>query len=542
MTNLLLPIISISVLLLLNGCNTTPVNGQEKNIGKKIVGKQFSKEAVPKVHSSRSNDVEVRHALVVGNGNYKHVGLLSNTIPDANRVAEALRALNFEVMEVHDLDLRSFSRAIADYEQALFDSNGVGFFYYSGHGIQLEGKNYLLPIDADLNSLSYLASEAINLDELLNALHRASNQLNVVILDACRNNPFADQIYTSKKNILKRGLAVTNAPYGTLVAFSTQPGNIAIDNGLYSSSLAQQLAIPGEQIENIFKKVRRKVRLASKNEQIPWEQTSLEGIFVPNQSYDSSLDSQLELTPPVEKNIQKTPLATLPEPLNEISPDLNPKMINLQAGCYSHHSEGANRFCVDEPFAIGQYEVTFSEYDQFSEETGRDKPSDEGWGRGDRPVVNVSWHDASEYAQWLSDKTGLPYRLPTEIEWEYAARAGTTTKIWWGDDMGNNRANCDGCGSQWDDVSTAPVGSFKPNPWGLYDTAGNVSEWTCSQWSNPFDGSESRCQSFGLASRVNRGGSWYHKPQYLKSSRRGASIPDLSNDTLGFRLALSIKK
>jgi formylglycine-generating enzyme required for sulfatase activity len=133
-------------------------------------------------------------------------------------------------------------------------------------------------------------------------------------------------------------------------------------------------------------------------------------------------------------------------------------------------------------FAIGRYEVTFAEYDQFAKATGRIKPDDEGWGRGKHPVINVTWYDAKAYTEWLTEQTGKQYSLPSEAQWEYAARAGTETKYWWGNEIGENRANCRNCGSQWDGSSTAPVGSFGPNPFGLYDTAGNVWEWISDSW------------------------------------------------------------
>jgi formylglycine-generating enzyme required for sulfatase activity len=128
-------------------------------------------------------------------------------------------------------------------------------------------------------------------------------------------------------------------------------------------------------------------------------------------------------------------------------------------------------------FAMGKYEVTFAEYDQFAEATGRSKPNDEGWGRGHRPVINVSLEDATAYLDWLTAETGKRYRLPTEAEWEYAARAGTETKYWWGNEIGTNLANCRSSGSEWSHKQTAPVGSFEANPFGIYDTVGNVWEW-----------------------------------------------------------------
>lgn len=136
------------------------------------------------------------------------------------------------------------------------------------------------------------------------------------------------------------------------------------------------------------------------------------------------------------------------------------------------------RSMINSPYAISRYEITFDDFDRFCEATGRTKPEDYGWGRGSRPVIFVSWKDALGYAKWLTDRTGFAYRLPSVIEWEHAARAGRHTAYWWGAELGENRANCRDCGSKWSQLQTAPVGSFPPNPWGIYDMHGNVSEFT----------------------------------------------------------------
>ncbi len=175
-------------------------------------------------------------------------------------------------------------------------------------------------------------------------------------------------------------------------------------------------------------------------------------------------------------------------------------------------------------FAIGRYEVTFAEYDKFAEATNRELPKDKGWGRDNRPVMNVSWDEATAYTKWLSRQTGHKYRLPAEDEWEYAARAGTETSYWWGNEVSSNRANCDGCGSQWDYKQTAPVGSFSPNPWGLYDTAGNVWEWTCSVYEMEYEGAEQRCVHKKENSHNHlftlRGGSWSDETDVVRSASR----------------------
>ena len=181
---------------------------------------------------------------------------------------------------------------------------------------------------------------------------------------------------------------------------------------------------------------------------------------------------------------------------------------------------------IGRPFAVGVYEVTFGEWDACVSGggCGEYRPDDEGWGRGRRPVVNVSWEDAKAYVRWLSRKTGEGYRLLSESEWEYVARAGTRTKYWWGNEIGRNRANCDGCGSRWDSRQTAPVGSFSANGFGLYDVHGNVREWVEDCW----DGDCGR--------RVLRGGSWIFYPRFLRSAYRDRNPPASGTTSTGSAL------
>jgi formylglycine-generating enzyme required for sulfatase activity len=193
-----------------------------------------------------------------------------------------------------------------------------------------------------------------------------------------------------------------------------------------------------------------------------------------------------------------------------------------------------------ERFAMGRYPVTFAEYDQFAQATDREKPDDRGWGRGNRPVINVSWYDAVAYTEWLCEQTGQQYRLPTEAEWEYAARAGTETDYWWGNDIGKNRANCNGSGSQWSGKQTSPVGSFEPNPFGLYDTAGNVWEWIASEYENKYRGKELRCIEKSPSESIRlslRGGSWGCDVARMRSAFRFDRSPTTRDDDVGLRVA-----
>lgn len=251
-------------------------------------------------------------------------------------------------------------------------------------------------------------------------------------------------------------------------------------------------------------------------------------------------------------DFQMPPLTPCPSTPGKVFSDklldgsVGPEMVVVAAGQFRMgdiYGEGAN---WEQPvhsvfvsrFAISRYEVTFAEYDRFAEATGRPKPDDKGWGRGNRPVINVSWQDATAYTQWLSRQTRQTYRLPTEAEWEYAARAATETQYWWGNNIGSNLANCDGCGSRWNNKKTAPVGSFAANPFKLYDTVGNVYEWTCSEYELKYNGKEQAClgKEDKTAPRVIRGGSWYSSPKFVRAATRYRFSPDYRDNNLGFRV------
>jgi len=224
----------------------------------------------------------------------------------------------------------------------------------------------------------------------------------------------------------------------------------------------------------------------------------------------------------------------------------HPEMVIIPAGQFriediqdtgDSDEQLVNLLSVTYSFTMSRHEVTFEEYDYFAEQMGREKPSDNGWGRGNRPVINVSWDDATAYAEWLSQQTGQKYRLPTEVEWEYAARAGTKTNYWWGNEIGKNRANCDGCGSQWDNQQTAPVCSFRANPFGLCDTAGNVWEWTCSVYEEKYKGEELKCAGQNDSRpRVFRGGALFNQARWLRASYRDGFTHELRFFNVGFRL------
>lgn len=236
---------------------------------------------------------------------------------------------------------------------------------------------------------------------------------------------------------------------------------------------------------------------------------------------------------------------------------LEPEMVRIPPGQFlmgspanepdrSDYEGPQHQVTIAYAFELSATEVTFAQYDQFAESTGRKKPDDRGWGRADRPVINVSFGDAVAYTQWLTAQTGKQYRLPSEAEWEYAARAGATSAYWWGQTIGKNNAVCDGCGSQWDNQQTAPVKSFKANAFGLYDTAGNVWEWTQDCWHDSYEGAPLDGSAWLMSKqedcelRVTRGGSWVDGFQIQRSSGRVEFKAVESYFALGFRVASTL--
>ena len=251
-----------------------------------------------------------------------------------------------------------------------------------------------------------------------------------------------------------------------------------------------------------------------------------------------------------------------------------PEMMVIPAGSFlmgspedekdREYTEHQHSVTIGQPFAIGCYAVTFEEYDRFREATRnetlddegweqhrlkvslglfRETPNDKGWGRGRRPVIYISWHDAMAYAEWLSEQTGQQYRLPTEAEWEYAARAGTVTPFHFGQNITKWQVNHT-VDDDNDDTRSAPVGQFPPNSWGLYDMHGNVFEWTCSIHEDDYDGYEQHCvRSWDTSPyRVVRGGSMDSLSDQCRSAYR--DFRDCSKDynyDLGFRLVRQIK-
>jgi uncharacterized caspase-like protein len=230
-----------------------------------------------------------RVALVIGNANYK-VGALKNPVNDASAIAGSLRAMGFDVMHRENTSLREMIESFRQFSVQSQDAD-VRVVYYAGHGLQVKGRNYLLPVDTEIRAEDEVPAKSADLNEFLNRLSTIKNGINVVILDACRNNPFSgveivgpDGRRLKFRGATPSGLARVEAPLGTMVAFSTSPDGVALDNpqeknSLFAKHLLQQMQEPGLPVEILFKRVRLAVANETNRVQVPWESSSLTGDF-----------------------------------------------------------------------------------------------------------------------------------------------------------------------------------------------------------------------------------------------------------------------
>ncbi len=511
-------------------------------------------------------------ALVIGNSAYD-TAPLRNPVNDARAMGKTLRELGFDVTEKENLNQKDMKREIQTFGQKL-QKGGVGLFYYAGHGMQVSGRNYLIPVGARIEHEKQVEYEAVDMGAVLSEMDYARNNMNIVILDACRDNPFARSFRSSAQ-----GLAAVNAPSGTLIAYATAPGSVASDgpgeNGIYTGELIKIMHSPGVKIEDVFKQVRSAVRQESDGKQTPWESSSLEGDFY----FVRAPGEAREPTAVVAANRQLP--AVTPEPQSRggdtggphnfktwKEPVTGMMFVWVPGGCYQMGSSDSDnerdtdeapihQVCVDGLW-MGRTEVTNGQFRKFKSTHDSRDYNGVSLNGDDQPAVYVSWEEAGAFMKWLMEQNGGQYtfRLPTEAEWEYACRAATEASRYWGDDP--NRACtyenvADQTGKrkwgwetihQCDDsyVATAPVGRFQANGYGLYDMLGNVAEWIqdtyksdayARHWlNNPINTEGSGAD----AQRVIRGGNWHSKPVEARCALRASGLPGGQNDDLGFRV------
>jgi len=653
-------------------------------------------------------------ALIIGNSKYQTVqDSLKNPVNDAKAIQKQLKELGFDTRLLSNANLDSMLESINSIAQDI-EKDGTILFYYAGHGMQLDGKNYLIPVDARMANRDRVAREAVLVKEVLDKLNESPAAARIVIIDACRNDPFPKTYRSGTRGLTREPLPVSK---GLMIMYAASEGEVADDgtgeNGTFTAALLNSLSQANLKLPELMDDVATQVQKKTQNKQNPYSEgrglsklvlntqrfaeptiptiaseqpQSIElaywesiknstnasdyaayladyprGRFAslaksrqkqyevkpiePSPKIDTELSywesiknstnasdyaayladyprgrfaslaksrqkqyevKPIEPSPKVDtelsywesiknstnasdyaayladyprgrfaslaKNRQKQYQAkpsTEPVQLAQIQTREQPRtgygvgqsfkdcadcpeMVVVPSGSFKM---GSNDYSDEKPvhqvtinysFAVGKYEVTFAEWDACVADGGCGgyRPDDNGWGRGTRPVMRVSWQDAQRYVNWLSEKTGQKYRLLSESEWEYVARAGSSTKYSWGNDIGNNKANCDGCGSQWDNKQTAPVGSFAPNAFGLYDVHGNVWEWVEDCWHTnyeyaPDDGSawSHVCDGYN---KVLRGGSWNNIPLSTRSAYRNGNSPADRSFSDGFRVSRSL--
>lgn len=495
-----------------------------------------------------------RVALVIGNGAYEHAALLPNPGRDAAAVGNALERLGFAVIRVEDAGFDAMRRGFENFSRKASAAE-VAVVFYAGHGIEVDGTNFLIPVDAALASDREVGFQTIPLDLVMLSVEGAS-RFGLVILDACRNNPFANRMRRAgATRAIGRGLAKVEPAGGALVAYAASAGMTADDgpggrNSPYTSALLRFLEEPGLEVGMMFRKVSAAVKSATGGAQQP----KYYGDLPEEPVYLSALQGVGKTglpgpaggaaPPPAGRVPGRTP--------GEVFRDCPqcPEMTVVPAGAFTmgsppgeplrYDNEGpAREVTLDAPFAIGRYEVTFAEWDACG--ACEHRPPDSGWGRDRRPVLGVSWRDAQRYIEWLSRAAGQDYRLASEAEWEYAARAGTAASRYWGAGAGRNLAHCTGCGAgAAAPRGTVPVGSFPPNRFGLYDMLGNVWEWTQDCWRPDYRGAPANGaprEDEACAARVLRGGAWSVEARLLRVAARLKAAENARVDSIGFRVA-----
>jgi formylglycine-generating enzyme required for sulfatase activity len=462
-----------------------------------------------------------RVALIVGNNDYHNQQPLRNSVNDAVSMGDALRGLGFEVDVERNVSMPQFEEA-ADKFIASVRPGDVALFYYSGHGMQIGEENYLIPIDFDARTPADAKYKAYAASRMQDNLRDAGANLQILILDACRDNPYRGLRGGG-------GLGAMQAAKGAYIALATAPGRTADDNaagnnGLFTGALLGALKQPGLTLDQVFNRVRADVS-GTRPTQVPWSTSSVvnEFYFRTPVATPEPVVARAE-TPRQVQTAERRAGDTTVNAKDGLSYAWIPPG-TFMMGCSPGDNEcdesekPAHRVNVTHGFWLGVTPVTQAAYRRVA---GTNPSS---LRRDDHPVETVSWDEADRFCSQIGG------RLPTEAEWEYAARAGTTGPTY--AELGDIAWYSANSGQQ-----THEVGKKKANAWGLADMLGNVVEWTTDWFEREYYGRSPADDPLGGSDgvqRILRGGAWGSEARNVRASFRGAMEPDMRRSGVGFR-------
>jgi formylglycine-generating enzyme required for sulfatase activity len=542
-----------------------------------------------------------RYALVIGNSNYLHTTVIRGAVKDADLLESVLKKCDFNVTPRKDLSKKDFQDAIEQFFNKIKFSHSNVLFFYSGHGIQYRGENYLVPVDAELNSEADVAEKCVNLQYILDKLDNAKTNLNIIILDACRNFPKS----WNKGEDDDKGLNNIAIPlHQSFIAFATAPSSVAADGGgtnsVFSSALAKYMVEPGLTIFQVFQKVYTEVRKYSAN-QYPWNNFSMDEefsfinskefvagprkmeflisedciLYINNKKagqypgsikflvdnppgvysiravsqHDSSIyyDTTYHFDPanaPAE-NLMSIPLnnriINLSLALKSLTDSIRYNMIRVEGGEFVMGSNtGINDEAPEHKVNMHSFSISKSEISQYqwSSIMGNNPTAIKKC--ANCPVDNISWDDAQLFIKKLNSLTGAHYRLPTESEWEYAARGGQLVIKKSEKFSGSNLLEAVGWFLGNSSKQSHPVQTKAANAMGISDMSGNMAEWCEDTYGALYYQSSPYENPTGPAngnSKVIRGGSWSDFDQNCRVTSRDNHKANFKDKTTGLRIA-----
>lgn len=501
------------------------------------------------------------YALVIGIGNYHEENKHQESYKDAAIVGKQLHDMGFTVTYLWDVGFDELKDRLSRFfkDNEIEKDSGL-FIWYSGH-IDKDGF-YLIPADEpqgendpSFETKMFLVKDFLELSKGTKAKYV------YMVFDACISSKVLGEERSDSPKILPASML-----------------KYPVRQYLCSCSAGQETRKDGS-FRDMFIKVLRNELNANANGDNYLTASEI-GAFIKKEMvtlhgetctpyFGKSKDSDFDKGEFLFLRQSNIPAYYSPKYFSDRLDDKSkgPEMSIIPSGFFMMGDLQGGGFKDEKPvhgvsvssIAVSRNEVTFEEYDRYcgAKNPNNDlqkepkKPLDNGWGRGKRPVINVSWEDAVAYTDWLSKQTGFTYRLPTEAEWEYFARAGTETDYYWNNEVGYGNANCTGCGSRLDvdaKDKTAPVGAYKlPNAFGIFDTVGNVWEWTCSEYTDEYnDGSKKETKCLGEVATggetvVLRGGSWDDEFKKCRVSHRKAGYPGERSPFIGFRVVRELK-